>query len=277
MGCTERRSGATLIVAFEGWNDACQTATNVVRRMVAHYESREVRHISCDGYYDYQTARPMMCHVTGRARIVWPQTTFFEVALDDGYRLYAQIAPEPNYRWMEYCRQSLRVAQELDVDHVVTLGAMFAECPHTRPLPVDVSDSTCQCDMDREYNGPVGITTVLDEMARGEGFDTSSMWVSIPQYVGSDECAQGTLQLTQELSCVVGRELDTTDLDRLAHQWRMRGDVLSSSDDELAAYVRRLENEYDRTARAATLAARNSPQAEEMVRDAENYLKGLDH
>ena len=68
-----------MIAAFEGWNDACQAATNVIRHLVSRYDSREIRHIRCDGYYDYQVARPMLCKVTGRRRILWPQTTFYAI------------------------------------------------------------------------------------------------------------------------------------------------------------------------------------------------------
>ena len=59
-----------LIAAFEGWNDASQAATNVVRHLVSRYESQEVRHIDNEGFYDYQVARPMICSVQGRKRII---------------------------------------------------------------------------------------------------------------------------------------------------------------------------------------------------------------
>ena len=102
-----------LIAAFEGWNDASQAATNVVRHLVSRYESQEVRHIDNEGFYDYQVARPMICSVQGRKRIIWPQTTFYDIAVSPMLHLLAQIAPEPNYRWEEYCRQTLRVAEDL--------------------------------------------------------------------------------------------------------------------------------------------------------------------
>ena len=115
-----------LIAAFEGWNDASQAATNVVRHLVSRYESQEVRHIDNEGFYDYQVARPMICSVQGRKRIIWPQTTFYDIAVSPMLHLLAQIAPEPNYRWEEYCRQTLRVAEDYDVSDVITLGSMNA-------------------------------------------------------------------------------------------------------------------------------------------------------
>lgn len=265
-----------MLAAFEGWNDACQAATNVIRHLVSRYDSREIRTISCDGFYDYQVSRPMLCQVTGKRRIIWPHTTFYDITIDPHTHVYAQMAPEPNYRWREYCRESLQIAEECDVDTIVTMGAMFADCPHTRPLPLDISDQHAQCDMDREYNGPVGIPTVLGEMADDESFDTKSVWVSIPQYLGSDDCAQGTLQMLQGLDLVLGVELDKGDLPRRARAWRSQASVLTHCNDELAEYVHNLEHEYDMKSQARRMADFGTPMAEQLVRDAEAYLKHLD-
>ena len=264
-----------MLAAFEGWNDACRAATNAVRHLLAKYESREIRTIRCDGYYDYQVARPILCHVTGKRRIIWPHTSFYDITIDSHTHIYAQIAPEPNYRWRDYCRESLRIAEECDVDKIVTMGAMFADCPHTRPLPIDISDDYCKSDMDREYSGPVGIPTVLEEFAREEGFETTSMWVSIPQYLGSDECAQATLRMVEGLERVLGVTLYKSDLPQRAQAWRSQASVLTRCNDELAEYVHNLEREYDLKSQAKKVAELGAPVAEQLVKDAETYLKQL--
>ena len=264
---------SVMIAAFEGWNDACQAASNVVRYLVKHYESREIRHIDCDAFYDYQVSRPMLCHVSGRTNLIWPQTTFYEIVLDEGRRIFAQIAPEPNYRWKEYCSQSLAIAEELDVDGVITLGSMFSDCPHTRPLPISVSDGNCQCEGDREYNGPVGIPTVLDIFAAERGMFHASMWVSIPQYLGSDECAQATMQMLAALSDRIGVELDPGDLAGKAEQWKAQASVLTRCNDDLAQYVKHLEHDYDMQEKADQVARFGAPAAEQLVREAEAFLR----
>ncbi|MBT1164804.1 PAC2 family protein [Bifidobacterium felsineum] len=268
-------SNPVLIAAFEGWNDACQAATNVIRYLVGRYESREIRHISCDGYYDYQVARPMMCHAAGYANLIWPQTTFYDIALSPQYHLYAQIAPEPNYRWRQYCNESLAIAEELDVNQIITMGSMFSDCPHTRPLPLSISDSKCQCEGDREYNGPVGIPTVLDVAAADQGFAHASMWVSIPQYLGSDECAAGTIRLLHALGKRIGYTFDTGDLQSKAEQWKAQASVLVRCNDQLGDYVSHLEHEYDLKKKADEEASLGAPQAEQLVKEAEDYLRQM--
>ncbi|KAB8289356.1 PAC2 family protein [Bifidobacterium ramosum] len=278
LGIMKRQAaetGSTLICAFEGWNDACQAATDAVRHLVNRYESREVRHIDGDGYYDYQSTRPIVCHATGRRRIIWPQTTFYELTVVPGRRLYAQIAPEPNYHWREYCQETLRIADELDVTRIVTLGSMFADCPHTRDLPVDMEDGDETADPDRRYSGPVGIPTILDATAGEDGFDTTSMWVSIPQYLGDGDCAQATMQLLDELSRTLSIPLDLGDLPRKADEWKAKAGVLTQCNDALAQYVRRLEQQHDRDERARREASLGGPACEQLVKEAEAFLKDL--
>ena len=264
-----------LIAAFEGWNDACQAATNVVRHLVRQYESREVRHIDSEGFYDYQVARPMLCHASGRANIVWPSTTVFSIAPPSGGRLYALIAPEPNYRWQEYCREVLHIAEELDVTRIITLGSMFSDCPHTRPLPLDVSDGDHQCECDREYNGPVGIPTVLGMIAGAEGMAHTSMWVSIPQYLDSDACAAGTLRLLHGLDEQLDADFAEADLPEQSEHWKAKASILIRCNDQLHDYVEHLEHEYDLEQQARQEASPGAPQAEQLVRETEDFLRSI--
>lgn len=270
---SEVKRTTVLVAAFEGWNDACQSATDVLRHLVATYDSAEVRDIRCDGFYDYQVARPITCNIQGRRRILWPHTTFYDITVTEELHILAQIAPEPNYRWLEYCRQSLRIADEFEVNRIITLGAMFADCPHTRPLPVDISDSTCTCSMDREYNGPVGIPTILDDMACKDGYDTTSMWVSIPQYLGADECAQATMRLMDHLSMVLGVPLEMGTLPQKSEQWRAKADALLGCNSDLSDYVHELEHEYDCDTRSIDTPVVETPQAEQLVKEAEEFLR----
>ena len=261
---------SVMIAAFGGWNDACQAATNAVHYLANRYDAREIRHISCDGYYDYQVSRPMLCRVNGRASIVWPQTTFYDITLSPTRHVYALIAPEPNYRWREYCQQTLRIADELDIDHIITLGAMFADCTHTRPLPVEACSSPdCDCE---EYSGPIGIPTVLEAMAREQSFDATALWVSIPQYTGSDDCPLGTLTLLRSLGDKLHAPLDTGDLEARSEAWKAKASMLMHCSDQLADYVHHLEREWDTSHQGV---GQPPHQAEQLIKETEDFLKNL--
>ncbi len=281
----EKTKGATLICAFEGWNDASRAATNVIRHLVDVYDAQEIRSISSDSFYDYQVSRPMVCNVTGVPRIIWPETTFYDIAMPSGRHLYAQLAPEPNYRWMEYCQRSMRIAEELDVSRIITLGSMFAQVPHTRQLPLEethlsermntalsaaADDADCS---DDTHDGPAGITTILDIMASNEGLDSSALWVSVPQYLGTDECPQGTLQILRRLSLLTGLAFDEGQLPKKSAIWKAQASMLVSCNDELKDYVHHMEQNYDQEMQIRGLSDEiGKPEAEQLIKEAEEFL-----
>nr|WP_148401535.1 PAC2 family protein [Bifidobacterium gallicum] len=266
-----------MVAAFDGWNDADQCATDVIRQLVSHYPSVEVGHINRDGYYDYQVSRPIQCSIQGFRRILWPQTTFYDISISDTLHILAQLGPEPNYGWLEYCRESLRLAEEFEVTHIYTLGAMFADCPHTRPLPLEITVEGNGADQSVEYSGPIGIPHVLDAAADEEGFDTTSIWVSVPKYLGNDLCPQGTLQLMETLNQQIDFKLDLGDLPRKAEQWRARASLLTQNNPELEHFVSELEHEYDMNERAKAIAASGSPAVQQLVSEAESFLRDYPH
>jgi hypothetical protein len=273
-----------MLCAFEGWNDACHGATNVVHHLISHFETTEVRTIRSDAYYDYQSVRPVICHMDGTARIIWPETSFYDIALTPTKHIYAQIAPEPNYKWVEYVRRSLRIADELEIDKIITLGSMFADCPHTRPLPMDeLGFDPAHKVMDygssmRDYgptggfvcDGPVGITTVYDAIGKDEGFDTTAKWVSIPQYLSGDDCPQATLQMLRWLSDRIGFSIEEYDLPQKAENWRAQASVLLSCNDELREYVTLLEKQYDMGSQLKIL--NDTSRGDLLAKEAEEYL-----
>lgn len=260
-----------LIAAFEGWNDACQSATNTVRHLLKAYESQELCRIGNEGYYDYQATRPMICTVHGRRRIVWPQTRIYNVNISPELRIIALIAPEPNYRWEEYCEEVLRIAEEQEAQAVITFGSMFDECPHTRPLPLDISNNNCECESGKDYSGPAGIPNILDDMASEKGLRTTSVWVSVPHYCAEKECVQGTLELVRALSTLLNIPLEEGDLPEDAARWRESVDDMVERT-EIGDYVADLEHDYDLNAQQKKMSDDETSSCEELMREVEAFL-----
>ncbi|WP_223849684.1 PAC2 family protein [Bifidobacterium vespertilionis] len=268
------KPSCVMVSAFAGWNDACQAATNVIRHLIDTYDSQQVGKICCAGFYDYQTSRPMLCTMNGRRNIVWPETSLYRITIDESHSILVEMGPEPNYRWLEFCHRSLRFAEDADVKDVICLGAMFADCPHTRPLPIDVTTGgyNTVCTGEDDYTGPIGIPTVLDQVANDHGYNTTSMWVSIPQYLNGEECAQATLRLLDRLSDMLGVELKEGDLPRKAAQWKAQASLLTRCNDDLAEYVRHLEIEVDTRENAKFTEASGN----DIAQEAEAFLRDMD-
>lgn len=264
-----------MIAAFEGWNDACQCATDMIRYLVSRFKAQEVGHINRDGYYDLQAARPMQFTIQGRRRVLWPQTTFYDITISEDLHILAQLGPEPNYQWVDYCDESLHMAKRFDVKQIFTFGAMFADVPHSRTLPLDITHNGQPVDDDRAYSGPIGITHVLDTIAFEQGYETTMTWVSIPQYLGNDSCPQGSLQLFNELVTLLGIKFDAQELETKAKQWLSRANSMVNNNADLNQFVDKLEREYDMEEQARILAAANTPEVEQLVQEAEKYLRDM--
>lgn len=265
-----------LIAAFGGWNDACQAATDAIKLLLDSYASKEIDHICCDSYYDYQCSRPMMCTVNGRKRIIWPETTFYEITIDENTAIYAEMGPEPNFHWSDFCHRSLRIADECEITGVITLGSMFADCTHTRALPVNYSEGDDDDAGEDSYSGPVGIPTVLNYMAAEDGFEAGSLWVSIPQYMNADSCSAGTLRLLEELSAIVGIPLEEGDLPSRAERWHAKAEMLMRCNDDLADYVHHVERMMDEQKTDDSDLA-STPHGQQLIQETEDFLRSFDH
>ncbi|MCI1936406.1 MAG: PAC2 family protein [Bifidobacteriaceae bacterium] len=262
-----------LVAAFEGWNDASEAASDAVKHLINRYDSRIIGHIDSDDYYDLQVARPMLCTVLGHKRIVWPQTTLYQARVSEDTELILAIGPEPNTHWLDYCREILAIADEVEATKIISLGSMFADFPHTRALPTTVNDGSDLSVSDETYSGPIGIPTVLTMTAAQMGFDSDSIWVSIPEYLGADDCPEGSLRLLERLSGLLDVSLDVEDVSRRARRWKADAQMLVRYNDMLAHYVHQLEEQTDESESNTLMSAQK---AQQLVQETEAYLQSLD-
>ena len=265
-----------LIAAFEGWNDAGEAATAGVEHLERVWNGESVAALDPDEYYDFQVNRPMVSvDEDGLRSIQWPTTRLSVVRLEDHDRDIVLLRGiEPNMRWRAFCAELLSVAADLGCEQVVTLGALLADVPHTRPVPVTVSAS----DPDQaerlglepsRYEGPTGIVGVFQDAATKAGLDAVSLWAAVPHYVAQSPCPKATLVLLQRVEDHLGLPVPMGDLAEQAEAWQHGVDELAEEDSDVAEYVRRLEEARDTV---------DLPEAsgEHIAREFERYLRRRD-
>lgn len=262
-----------LIAAFEGWNDAGSAASSALATLAQAWNAREVRSLDPEPYHDFQVNRPVVGRdAEGNRTMQWPVTTA-SIALSPGLGRSVVLVQgtEPSMRWRSYCEEILDIAQELRVGTVVTVGALLADAPHTRPIPVQTSsdDPQVQALLDveaSEYEGPTGIVGVLGQMASDRGLHTLSVWAAVPHYVAQPPSPKATLALLTALEEVLGEPVPTSDLNEDAEAWQRGVDELAAEDPEIAEYVRQLEEAKDTV---------DLPEAsgEAIAREFERYLR----
>ena len=237
-----------LVAAFEGWNDAGDAATDAVEHLVDVWDGEEVGAIDPEDYYDFQVNRPMASLVDGLTRrITWPTTRFYAVSLPGSARdLVLVRGVEPNMRWRGFCADVLEQARALGVSEVVTLGALLADSPHTRPVPVSgtSSDPSLAARLGLEpsrYEGPTGIVGVLGEACSLAGLPAVSFWAAVPHYVASPPCPKATVALLRRVEDLLDVTIPLGDLLDEARAWERHVDELAAEDSEVAEYVASLE------------------------------------
>jgi hypothetical protein len=235
------------VVAFEGWNDAADAATAVVDHLEQAWPTRPVTTLDPEEFYDFQVTRPMLTRVDGTRHIEWPTTRFGAASPSGAERDVVLIRGiEPSMRWRSYCRQVLQVCQALGVRRLVLLGALLADVPHTRPLPVSGSGSGGEIAQrlrltPTRYEGPVGIVGVLHEAGFRAELEMVSFWAHVPHYANSPPCPKATLALLHRVEEVLDLPVPTRDLPEQSAEWEARVRTAAEQDPELDAYVRELE------------------------------------
>jgi predicted ATP-grasp superfamily ATP-dependent carboligase len=262
-----------VIAAFEGWNDAGEAASGVISHLSLAWQAAPVGAIDPEDYYDFQVTRPVTEVADGRTeRLIWPTTRLLMAKQDTTERdLVLVQGIEPNMRWRGFCSELVASFTTLGAELVLLLGALLADSPHTRPVPVTAaaSDPALAADLRAEpvdYKGPTGIVGVLQHACADAGIPAVSLWASVPHYVAQPPCPKATLALIRGVEDVLDVSLPLADLPAEARAWERGVDELAEQDTEVAEYVRTLEEAKDAT---------DLPEAsgDAIAREFERYLR----
>ncbi|MCW4353111.1 PAC2 family protein [Hoyosella sp. YIM 151337] len=241
-----------LIAAFEGWNDAGDAASDAVEYLELIWDAEPLAEIDPDDYYDYQVNRPTVRLVSGVSREVqWPTTRLSLCAPPGSARDVVVLRGiEPNLRWKAFCRELIDFADELGVTTVVMLGALLADTAHTRPVPVSgtaySAESAKMYNLEQtKYEGPTGIIGVLQDECVRHGIPAVSFWAAIPHYVSQPPNPKGTVALLHRVEDVLDLEVPLGELPGQAEEWEQTITEMAEEDEEIADYVRALEERGD--------------------------------
>jgi proteasome assembly chaperone (PAC2) family protein len=263
-----------MVTAFEGWNDAADSATDAVEALEVGWQAKPIGAVDPEDYYDFQVNRPTVSLIDGVSRSVsWPTTRLSLAAGSaDGRRDIVLVRGlEPNMRWRGFCAEIIEAAISLGVDEIVNLGALLSDSPHSRPVPVTGSavdgDTARRLGLDQSrYEGPTGIVGVFNDACVQAGLPTVSLWAAVPHYVAQPPCPKATLALLRNLEDVIEVPIPYGDLVEMAQAWERGVDQLAEEDSEVADYVRTLERQKDE-------AELPEASGEAIAREFERYLR----
>lgn len=260
-----------LIVGFAGWNDAGDAATSAVDHLIDVWRARPLAAVDPEGFYDFTQIRPHVALSDGGERLLeWPQNEF-SVARIPGSDRHAILVSgiEPQLRWRTFTSMFIDVASACGVSMVVTLGALLADVPHTRPTPIyGTSDHTAtavELDLSPStYEGPTGIVGVLHSACSTAGLQQASLWAAVPSYVPGATSPKAALALLERLGKLlnVGIAIDTLVSESATYENQVTAYV--EQDLERTEWVSELEAHFD---------AEDEPTPEGLVEEVEQFLR----
>ena len=272
-----------LIMAWSGWNDAAEAATTAVRYVATSLSADKFAEIDPEEFYHFGLTRPHVRFKTGsetEREIVWP-TTEFSIAQSPSLArdVIVGVASEPHLRWKAYCETVLELARRCDVALVLTLGALLAEVPHTRPVRLaggatDPELATRLGIRPTRYEGPTGIVGVINTICRDHGLASASLWANVPHYISGIENPKATLALVKRVLPLLGVTLDLSDLDDAVRQFDRNLTEIVSQNAKIAAYVRKLESrDAEEPGGVEPGQGSDLPPAAELVAEIEQFLR----
>jgi proteasome assembly chaperone (PAC2) family protein len=263
-----------MITAFQGWSDAGEAATSSIGYLRKLWAAEVFASIDPEEFYDFQAHRPLVrINEEGIREITWPVTDFACATVEGAERDVVLLAGiEPSMRWPTYCSLVIDVARQTGVEMVVTLGALLAGRPHTRPIRVTGSASTGDIAsryglITSKYEGPTGIAGVLIDACRRAGIDAVSLWGWVPHYLQGGPSPPASLAILQRLSALLELGIDLSNLEQAARAHDARVNEAVRSDPDITATVEELERQAD----AEDLD--EIPSGEELAAEVERFLR----
>jgi len=267
-----------LVCAFTGWNDAGDAASAALRFFGASLGATRFAQIDPEEFYDFQATRPRVQFVDGISReLQWPSVEIYEARVPRAPRdLVLLSGPEPSFRWRTFTKLIVDLAEALGTQMVVTLGALLADVPHSRPVAISglSSDETLTHRLGvapTSYEGPTGIVGVLQAACQEAAMPSASLWASVPHYVAAAPNPKAALALVRKLESLVGVTVDAEELEVASTDYERQVSLAVQSDPDVQAFVERLERAAEEEEDEADPT--DLPSGDSIAREFERFLR----
>jgi predicted ATP-grasp superfamily ATP-dependent carboligase len=268
-----------LICAFKGWSDAADAASGALTYVIEALGGQRFATIAPEDFYDLRETRPEVKLVDGDREILWPEVEIFEARVPRADRdLVLLLGSEPSFRWRTFAGAVVEVAETLGTQLVITVGALLADIPHTRPVSVTRTATdprlAARLGLTRSsYQGPTGIAGVLQAACQDRGLSTASLWAAVPHYIATTPSPKAALALVRNLEGLVGVAVSAAGLESAAADYERQVDMAVQSDPDVQSFVERLEEAADS---GAGEEESSLPSGDAIAQDLQQFLRQRD-
>ena len=268
-----------MICAWSGWSDAGESATRALHHMTQELGAVKFAEIDAEDFYIFTEERPVVENTAdGGRRLIWPKNEFFyhKSESEDSPDIVFLIGNEPHLKWRTYTRLVADIANAMNVEMLVTVGALLDEVPHTRSAVVmsttiheDLGSKYGHVEYGRpNYEGPSGMTSATIEALAERGIKSVSIWGHAPRYLQGAQNPAITLAIVEEIENFANISVATSELEREAEDFTTRVDYALRNTPKAVEYVRNLEERYD-----SELVVAEDPEPSAMIDELDEFLR----
>ncbi len=268
-----------LIAAFKGWNDAGDAASFAAKHLGKVWGAHKVVSIDPEEFYDFQNVRPHVRLEDGVTRkIAWPRNEFWSARVAGSGDALILLGIEPSHRWRTFSELIVDVAQRHDVKLVITLGALLADVPHTRPVPITGTavdpELIHKLGLERShYEGPTGIVGVIHDACARAGLDSASLWAAVPHYLAVTPNPKAALALVERTVELTHIPADIGILQHATSMYEERVAEIVATDDDVQGYVQMLEERADEQPPEEMADLTDIPSGDSIAEELERFLR----
>ena len=275
-------------MAWGGWSDAGESASHAAQYLTMVLEGEQFATIDAEEYYDFTKSRPLASYQHGQRQIVWPGTDFYAIHTPDrSHDLVVGMGQEPHFHWKRYLAAMRALTDAANIRSAISLGAVSAPVPHTRPVHVRGSANNPalaeRFDMHpSHFEGPSGMVGVFHDDCRRREIDGISLWASVPHYLAGIINPMGARALLEKLAEIDELTIPYEQLEREERRFERRVRLAVEQNENLAAYIKQIDEnlaenpDEDGSEADFNLGLRGQgelPPADTLITDLEKFLR----
>ena len=272
-----------IVAGFTGWNDAGDAASTALTSMIEAWNASALAEIDPEAFTDFASVRPQVRLDAERNRsIIWPTVGVWSVSLP-GTDVILVLGPEPALRWRLFTEQITGIAERFGATMAISLGALLADVPHSRPVPL-IGTASDDALIDRfelqrsQYEGPTGIVGVLQDALHRAGLPTASLWAAVPGYAAQVPSPKAAMALVDRACSMIGTPPPLSQLASASAEYDARVAAAIGDDDDMAEYLARLEQLADENDATDEDDLTSAPpiDPDEVMNEVEQFLRDKD-
>ena len=237
---------AIMVIGLDGWGNAGEVSTFVVKYLADKLEAKKFGEIPPEKFYNYLIQRPITLIREGIIQsYISPRNDLFYWRKK--INLVLLLGYEPHLNWSTYTKTILKLAKEIGVERIYTIGGYLADISHEEETIISASTNNEKLISELKkikveftnYQGPTSIYSEILWKAKEKKIDVVSLWCAVPTYVNIPY-PKAAYNILEKITQLIGIKLDLKDLKKKAETFKIQLEKEAKYQPQLRSFIENL-------------------------------------